>query len=598
MEFRSQPLRQSPRFAFRKRASAVVLIAIAVVFVGRVAWLTTVQGDRYAEAAEDNLQSLRRLEAPRGNILDRNGEPLALNRKAYSITFSRYRLSRAEVAQSLRDLGELLDEDLSGRVDEIMETRPSWTRHRLARHLTQSQVVPILERPEDFLGMRVAADFQREYPHGSAMAPVLGFLGKIQPAEVEIYTRPLYLPDAYVGRMGLEAQYEDRLVGKPGRERLRRDARGRLLADPNVEQPARPGDDLVLTIDQQLQEFAFEKLGPDKGSVVVMDVGSGEVLALVSSPSFDPERPWLSEIADQPVSYLNRSVQGGYPPASTFKLVSASAALKANLSPTETRVCRGHYELPGWGRPYWCDARSGHGPTNLHHAIQWSCNAYFYEVAHEIGGDRILAAARDFGFGDVTGIDLPGERAGALMKDGKHPNDGETLNIAIGQGALIATPLQVAVAYAALANGGELVRPRVVREIHPGDGRAAEMLPTRTNGRISLSTLERQRLIAAFYDVVNAPGGTAYRVGFEPHWEVCGKTGTAENGRGGLDAWFAAFYPRSAPRYVVITHLEEADAHGGEVAAPLARDIIAFQHGEYVEPTESDEMMLSDMLDE
>ena len=442
MEFRSQPLRQSPRFVFRKRISALLLIAVGMVFLGRVAWLTTVQGPRFAEAAEDNLQSIRRLEAPRGNLLDRNGEPLALNRKAYSITFSRYRLSRAQVEQALRDLGDLLGEDMSGRVDEIMETRPSWTRHRLARHLAQGQVVPILERPEDFPGTRVAADYRREYPCGPALAPVVGIIGKIQPDEVDEYRRPLYLPDASIGRAGLEAQYEGRLVGKPGRERLRRDARGRLLADPNVEQSAQPGDDLVLTIDLGLQRFAYDRIRPNKGSVVLMDIRNGDVLVLASAPSFDPEQPWLTELDGEPVSYLNRAIQGAYPPASTFKLVSASAALRAGFSPTETRVCRGSYQLPGWDRPYWCDARSGHGPTNLHHAIQWSCNAYFYEMAHELGSERILASARDFGFGRETGIDMPGERAGALTKEGAAPNDGETLNIAIGQGALIATPLQ------------------------------------------------------------------------------------------------------------------------------------------------------------
>ncbi len=574
MEFRSQPLRQSSQFQSRARISAVIVGILLVTILGRVGFLTIVRGEKYREVAESNLQAIQRIEAPRGNIYDRWGTPLASNRKAYALSYSRRHRTREEIHETLRLLSELLNEDFLAREQEIVDTTPSWTRFTLARRLTQEQVIPILERPDDFQGVRLDEDYRREYPMGPALALVTGYVGKIPEGQSEKYPMPIYLPDAYVGIAGIEAKYEEHLVGKRGLRRLVRDARGNLLADPTIEEPAHAGDDLVLSIDAELQATAMDLLGEQQGSVVMMDVRTGEVLVLASTPTFDPTAPWRQELDGRPVSYLNRAYRGTYPPGSTFKLVSATAALHDGWHTNNSVFCAGSYQWPGWSQRFYCDARSGHGALDMPTAIKVSCNVYFYQVGHDIGADRLIATARKFGFGTPTGIDLPNEKGGAFMRDGKPPEGGEILNLAIGQGALLATPLQVAVAYAALANGGTVIQPHLVREIRSADDSQVTKIQPSSTGNISWQPTDRQRLIEGFSDAVSEPGGTAYKTMFPDSWEVCGKTGTAENGKGGVDAWFACFFPRSTPQYVVIAHVEEAKGHGGDIAAPIARDLI------------------------
>ncbi|MDK2972096.1 MAG: penicillin-binding protein 2 [Candidatus Sumerlaeota bacterium] len=578
MEYRSQPLSHSRHFRRRALLSALFLACAFSVILGRVGYLTLVRGTEYADAANANLQSLRRIDAPRGNIYDRNGRPVALNRLAYSLTYSRYRRSDAEVHATLARLSGLLEEDLLAREDEILETRPTWTRHSLARRLTQSQIVPVLERPDDFEGVRLKDDYRREYPYGPAMALVAGSVGKITAEDVDDYQRPLYLPDDYVGRSGLEKQYEAHLVGKPGRERHKRDARGGLLEAPVIEQAAHPGDDLVLAIDAELQVRALELLGGNSGAAVIMDVRTGDVVVLAAAPTFDPNAPWLAEINGRPVSYLNRAYRGAYPPGSTFKLMTAAGALRHGWDAEHRVVCTGRTYWEDWPRPFYCDVRTGHGPLDLVHAIQVSCNATFYEMGKELGAENLLAEARRFGFGQPTGIDLPGERSGVVAANGVP--GGELLNLSIGQGAFTATPLQVAVAYAALANGGRLLQPRVVTEIRGPDGVSSTVVPVREKGNVALSQSARETLTAGLFDAVNTPGGTAVRAKFPIEWQVCGKTGTAENAQGTNDAWFACFLPRHAPEIAVVVLVENTDAHGGDAAAPIARDLIAAWWGD------------------
>ncbi|MBX3729750.1 MAG: hypothetical protein KF858_11245 [Candidatus Sumerlaeia bacterium] len=554
---------------------ALVLAAL----LARTGWLTVVRGQEYARAAEANLQSLRRLEASRGSIYDRAGRPVALDRAAYSVTYSRHRRSAAEVRETLGRLSALLDADLLAREGEILETRPSWTRHSLARRLTQSQVVAILERPEDFRGVRVHEDARREYPFGPPLAPVVGYMSRIVAEDGDRFPRPTYLPDDMVGRAGIERQYEAELVGKPGRERHKRDARGGLLEEPIIEQPARPGDDLVLALDAALQMRAAELLAGHHGAAVLMDANTGDVLVLATAPSFDPDAPWRAELAGEPVSFLNRAYRGGYPPGSTFKLMTAAAAVRQGWQADHEVVCTGRSTWPGWQQPFWCDARSGHGRVDLVRAIQVSCNATFYAMGQEIGAEALVAEARRYGFARTTGLDLPGE-IGGTIREPAAVRGGEIMNLAIGQGAFVATPLQVAVAYAALANGGRVLEPRLLVETRAGDGSATRRAPVRERESIHLPAGARETLIEGLWRAVNEPGGTALRARFPRHWQVCGKTGTAENSKGTNDAWFACFYPREAPEFVVVVVIEDTGAHGGDAAAPLARELIAAQRGE------------------
>ncbi len=574
MEFRSQPLSKSSAFPRRLAISLILCALVAATVLGRVFWLSVIRGEEFASRASANLQSLQRIEAPRGNIRDRKGRPVASNRRAYALSYTRRSRSEAEVHETLRVVGELMELDLLEKKEVIMSTRPSWTQHSLARRLTQKQIIPILERLHEFPGLGVSEDFRREYQGGPALANVVGFMGKITPEETEKFSRPLYLPDAWVGRSGLERRYEDELVGKRGLRRLVRDARGAAIEDPSIVEQAHPGDDLILTVDAELQQTAHELLGETKGSVVLMNALTGDVLVLASTPSFDPMAPWKQELDGKPVSFINRASQGAYPPGSTFKLVTASAAMRGRWTPETPVFCSGAFRWPGWNRPFHCDHRSGHGTLQMEEAIQRSCNVYFYKAGHDLGGSALVAEAKSFGFGTKTGIDLPGERSGSLSSDGTPPAGGEILNFSIGQGALLATPLQVARSYATLANGGRLIRPRLVSAIDRGDGSGRRTLPVLEEPGVQLSSASRTALIHGFEAAVNEYGGTAWKAEFPKHWRMCGKTGTAENGRNGVDAWFAGFFPADAPTHVVVAHIEDADGHGGDVAAPIVREVL------------------------
>lgn len=569
--YRSRPLREAPSYAVGLRATVVLLALMGVAFTLRAAQLTLLQHDQSVAQARDNVESVRRLEAPRGNIHDRRGEPVAYSRKAYSLSYSRWGQSPAQTKDLLARLGALVGEDFSGRVDEILDATPTWTRHTLARRLDEAAVVAILERPMDFPGVRVAQDFRRQYPAGPALAPVVGFVGRIPPEQADRFTRPRYLPDAFIGRAGLEARYEDLLAGVPGRERRTLDARGRLLDEPFVELAARPGHDLRLAIDAQLQAFAYGLLEGRRGSIVLMDAYTGDLLVSAGRPSFDPDAPWRQEIDGGPASFLHRPSQGLGPPGSTFKPFSALGFLAAGVSPTDTVHSRGYYMLPGWNFR-WRDISGLTGDIALAESLKFSSNVYFYTLAHDLGGANIVSSAQRFGYGRPTGIDLPGERAGSIAQTDAPP-PGETLNLSIGQGRFLATPLQTARAFAALANGGDLVRPRLVASITaPGGIRRTPGLEAPE--RIALSPAHRAAVLDGLWRVVNEPGGTAHRARFPREWDAFGKTGTAQNGRGGVDAWMAGGFPASNPRFVFVVQIEDAEAGGGEVAAPIARMLL------------------------
>lgn len=567
-------LRWRPSLGGRALVAMVVVGGVLAVMAGKLAWLTIAEGEDMRAAARDNIETERRIEAPRGNILDRAGRPLATNRKTYSLQYSRYRRAAADVTTTLARVDDLVDGPLGVTADVVIETRPSWTWHSLAKRLDEATVTPILERPADFPGVRVSEDYRREYlddpiPTGA----VVGYVGRIPAERAGEYDRARYLADAYVGRAGLERQYEALLAGHPGRQRLKRDARGRQLDDPEFEAPARPGDDLILALDAQWQAAAYAALGEHKGSVVIMEVTTGDVAVLATAPTFDPTAPGAKTLAGRPAEWIHRAVQGGYPPGSTFKLVTGSAAMRAGHSPATRITCDGSYNWPGWMRPFHCDLRSGHGALTLPEALKVSCNVSFFELGHDVGAEGLMGEARRWGFGTPTGIDLGGERAGrlAVVADAQ---PGELINASIGQGSLVATPLQVAVAYAALANGGTLIVPRLAVATRTPGQNTLNPLPIQTHGRVEITAVARRALDEGFYRAANETGGTASRIGFERAWQVCAKTGTAENSRGGVDAWLAAYWPRANPRWVAVAHVEDAPGHGGEVAGPIVRDLI------------------------
>lgn len=576
MTYRSQPLRQLSAYPTNR-----ALLRIAVLFFfGLVSLqlvnLTVVQHQRHLDQAQRNLYTYRRLPAPRGNIFDQNGIALATNHRVWTLSYTPWGQSTDRARDTLERLEAILGVPGDLERERILTTRPRWTRHNLVSYASREDILPVLERLRDFPGLRIAEDFRREYHTPTALAHITGYMSKIQPEEVELYTRPRYRPDDEVGRTGIERAFQDILAPHPGRERQERNARITYLNDPDVLERAEPGNNLYLTIHTHLQQRAMELLHGHEGSIILMDPHTGALLALASAPTFDPTQLARTDIDGQEVSFLNRAIRGQYPPGSPFKIIAAAAALKAGISPSHTHHCSGAFYIPGWDRPFHCGHRGGHGHVDLTRSIRGSCNIYYYETAARLGGNALREMAQAFGFGEQTGCDLPGEAQGSIPTL-TELRPGELTNMSIGQGRMLATPLQVTRAFAALANGGNLPTPHIVRAIGL-DPHTAEPIshPSRSVG---LRPDQIAHINEGLFQVPNHPGGTAYRAGFPSHWQVAGKTGSVERGAGRTDAWFACFFPYNAPRYVLIVHLDGAGA-GGDAAAPVARDFIRTILGE------------------
>lgn len=566
MSFRSLPITRHSRYRINRTILLSGLALAGLALVAQLIWLTTVRSSSLSDQAEANLHSDFRLSPPRGNIVDRHGVVLATNRRTYAVTYSPYGQRDAAARSVLQAIAAHAGVPTPDEIDRILATRPRWTRHTLLRRAGHDEVLPLLERPADFPGVRVQADYVREYTYPITMSHLIGYLSRIMAEDGDRFARPRYQPDDEVGRSGLERALEDRLAGHPGRERQRRDARRRLLGDPVEIEPARAGQDVTLTIDVRLQQRAMDLLHGQQGSIIVLDAQTGEVIVMASWPAFDPRRPGLATVEGAPASFFNRALRGQFPPGSTFKIVGATAAQRHGIAPTETLLCEGSFRPPGWDRAFWCNVRTGHGPVNLAQSLKYSCNVYYYRLAERLTPTEWLEAARGFGYGTPTGIDLPGEVAGRLP-DLQTVNAGERTNFSIGQGSMLATPLQVVVSFAALINGGRLPVPRVLADT-PSD-------PARWR-RIPASPDQIAAINAGLWRVVNERGGTAFKAGIPSQWGVSGKTGTAENAAGGTDAWFAGFYPAPEPRFAFVIHLEEINQHGGDAAAPVARDLIGY----------------------
>ncbi len=581
--FRSRPLRAFPFFVPRRRGALLGVLALGSILATRVAFLSTVRHDAYESEVERNPISTRRLPAPRGTIFDAEGVLLTANERCYALVYtSRQKLAEPtdlDVDQillpvaSLPHFEGLLTADFRARMRRNLDGK---LQLRLLSGLPQSAVIPILERPESFPNLSVTPDFRRTYPAGAPCGLLTGFIGPIPTEAAFQYPAERYRPDDEVGRAGLEAQFESELAGTPGTEERRQDARGRPLAPPTILRPTVPGADIYTTVRVGWQDKAYRLLQNRKGSVVVAELPSGAVRVLASYPSFDPNRPGDELGPDGlPTSHFNRTVRGLYPPGSTFKPFVILGAVRGGWDLSRTMTCTGSVTVPGWSRPFHCNVRTGHGPMNTTRALAESCNAFFYQIAADRGVADFMELAGEYGFGATTGLELRGEAAGQTSRQGRL-DAGEELNLSIGQGSMLATVAQVARAYAGIALGEEAPPLHLVERLVDADGTERPIERAVDALHPSVSPEARRVVIEGMARAVSDPKGTAYKAGFDPAWQVCGKTGTAENATGGQDAWFAGFYPRSAPRYVIVVHIEESVGHGGDEAAPVAADLIRF----------------------
>lgn len=567
-----------------------VLVAIATGF-----WFVQlVQGDYYRELAENNRLRKLPIKAPRGLIYDRKGRLLVENVPSYNLMIDRSRSARLEESLGFASgvLGRPI-EDLRGILEGYREI-PAFKPVLLAENLTLSEVARIGVEGLKYPEFEVEVQHLRLYRHREQTAHLLGYLGEASQEEIE-GANGAYQPGDLVGKKGIEQTYDTHLRGADGERVVVVDSRGKLLKEYGRE-AAVPGKNLTLAVDLDLQQEAARWFdGPEKvGAVVAMDPRNGEILALVSSPSYNPnlfarrllKGEWKALIEDPNHPLQNRAIQNTYSPGSTFKIIMETAGLTEGIFDEHTAVgCAGAKSF--YGRPFRCWRAGGHGSVNAHLALKLSCDVYFYTLGQKMGIEKIARYSRLFGLGSPTGIDIAGEKRG-LVPDAewsktarKQPwYPGETISVSIGQGPVLMTPLQMAEMTALVANGGYKVLPHLVKNAK---------LPPPEHVAIDEDALRAVR--GGMWAVVNAPGGTAYGSARLPGVEIAGKTGTVQviayaqrTDARNLPfkyrdhAWFTSFAPAGEPRIVVAVFAEHGGG-GSRVAAPIAQAIYAKYFG-------------------
>ncbi|NLB59514.1 MAG: penicillin-binding protein 2 [Lentisphaerae bacterium] len=555
------------------------------------------RGERYEISLEQ--QSIRRVQipGPRGLIFDRQGRCLADNRPDYCI---------ALYLEELRQPGQLRITtaeawQLVERVAAVIELAPSVTYAQVEHHLYNRKALPLIawrhvpaaacaRLAEASLWLPLAeilVEAERFYPQAASASHLLGYVGAAA-KDTEADGLHSYWPEM-VGRSGLEKRYDDLLRGEPGGRLVRVDVSGFKHDQIAFREPV-AGGDLVLAIDQDVQRQAEAILVDKPGAVVVLDPRNGDVLALASSPAFDPNEfspaiqsaTWARTLADPHKPLLNRALSGLYAPGSVFKPLVALAALESGqVTPEIAYTCQGYHALGA--QRFACFGGEAHGRLNLRQALQISCNTFFYKLGLQCGIDPIYHLALAVGLGQKTGIDLDYEAAGVVpgkgwkrIRRGEAWRDGDTCNIAIGQGDLLVTPLQMAVATAAIANGGRLYQPRLILRQRPVHASAYQDIAPVLVRELPWKPAHLALVKAGMRDVIQSPSGTGH-LARVPETEMAGKTGTAEYGRKGSGrsrGWMVLFAPYQEPRYAVAMVLDEA-LSGGATVGPLMRQLMS-----------------------
>ena len=567
------------------------LVTVAfLVLIGQLWYLQVLEGGRFLDASDKNRIRVRPIAAPRGILFDRHGTPLVDNRPAFTLSLIPRELPRDVETRDavLGRVASLLHIPYQELIDAVTRVPPdSLLPVRVRRGLTLADVAKVEEWKLELPGVITEVEPQRVYPTSRFAAHLLGY---VREANDEQLKQGRYRRGDMVGQSGLERLLDEHLRGQDGGERIEVDAMGRPVRRVQQTEP-HAGAQVTTTVDRGIQEAAERAMEGHAGAVVVMDPRSGDVLAMVSTPAFEIDRftgtierdAWLRVVQDPNFPLLNRTIQSQYAPGSVFKILVAAAGLQeGTLTPLDRTHCTGEFHLGASTFKDWKEG--GHGTVNLHEAIVQSCNVFFYEAGLRIGGAAIVRYASAFGFGQPTAIDLPGEKNGLLPRpqlgrgrQGRTYPAGETVNMSIGQGTVLVTPMQVARFMAAIANGGVLWRPRLVQRVERPDHGVVWSDEGQVSGHVELSPVVWAFLRQSLWSVVNDGGtGAAARI---PGLDIAGKTGTAQmiaksKAEKGQDhAWFAAFAPAKAPEVVVVV-IAERGGKGGQVAAPIVRKIL------------------------
>jgi len=581
---------------------SLILCALCLsVLIGRLWYLQIVRGSFFRDRSENNRLRTIFIPSPRGVISDRNGEPLVRNRPSFNIELVVE--DAPNVNQVVADLATLVGED-----PQLLKERLSGQNKRrrfepkiLMRDVSGDLVAVVSSQRHRLPGVIVSVAPVRDYPFGGLAAHTLGYLREVSSEQLKVPAYQGYRAGDLVGQSGIEAALENYLRGERGAQAVIVNARGTKIGEAYF-QPEIPGSDVRLTLDRNLQMVAEDALQGRRGSVVALDAQSGDVLAMASSPAFNPsvfagEIPkdvWADLIDQKQAKLSNRALQGAFPPGSVFKMFVAAAALSEGVTdPSEKTFCPGFLKFGK--RSFRCHKHSGHGRTALYDALVQSCDVYFYTVGQRLGVDRIYSYAHDlFGFGEPLQLEGFDESKGLVPSTQwkanyfRNPEDkkwypGETLPVSIGQGAVLATPMQVARAMAALVNGGRLIKPRIVSKVVANDGRVLEDRQTAPEIMrvLDIDPAILGEIKRGMIGVVEDKRGTGKRAALPETSgiRVGGKTGTAQvaSRESGLDhedhAWFAGFAPADNPRIVVVSLIENG-GHGGEVAAPVTRKVL------------------------
>jgi len=601
-------LDENETYQARLQVAAVFIIAAFGVLLARLLVLQTVQYDYYHTLAESNRISLVPSPPNRGLITDRNGVVLAENRAVYTLEL--YPKDIVDLPSTLRELGSVIqlgEADLQ-RFDKRLREARKFDRVALKSFLSDAEVARFAAAKYRFAGVELSTRLFRSYPMGATAAHVLGHVGRISPRDKALLEArgetAAYLGIESIGKDGVEKTYEAELRGAAGYAEIETDAGGRGIRTLS-QTASTPGNRLRLSLDIRLQKVGEEAFAGRRGAAVAIEPATGDILALVSQPSFDPNafvdgidpNTWraLNESRDRPLT--NRPLRGAYPPGSTIKPFMALAALETGTRPAERSIFDpGFYTLPGQSHQYRCWKTEGHGAVDLHRSVVVSCDTYFYGLAVEMGIERMHDFLARFNFGKVSGIDIEGERSGlnpepawkrARFKDKWYA--GDTVSAGIGQGYVLATPMQLAYATAVMANRGTAFRPHLAKDIvDVQTGRLRQVQP-KPEYVTHFSDSNLDRVLAAMV-AVTQPGGTAAQAAAGAPYRIAGKTGTAQvigikqgqkyresevDERLRDHAWFIAFAPAEAPR-IALAVLVENGGHGGSAAAPVARQMMDY----------------------
>ena len=586
-----------PQYKNKLFICSLIIGSLFLVLFLRLFYLQILKGDEFELFSIENRIRLINSPAPRGKILDRNKKKIVVNRPSFDLKVFPNELKDIDKVSGL--LAGIIEMDKIEIEQSISKAKKKskYLPFILIKDIDRDTLAAIESNKPDLGGITIEVNYLRDYPEGKLGSLLVGYLGK--PNKEDLKKFPLTNLDINVGKTGIEETYENQLRGSNGTnykviDALGRQVKSKLFQKDIKDKETLPGSDIQLTIDVDLQKKAEELLKKKAGSISVVNVNSGEVLTMASSPSFDPvlfvngieQTDWNELTGNVLHPMLNRSVRGTYAPGSTFKIVTALGALKENVIDEETTVfCPGHYKVGK--KKFKCWKHAGHGWMDLRSAMAQSCDVYFYNTAEKLGIDRISKYAKIFGFGSGTGIELS-------EKDGLVPNrswkykqfkepwyKGETVVTSIGQGYLNVTPLQITMMTAAVANGGSVLKPILIKKITDREGKITMVSSSEVLSTLPFDDSQISMIQDSLISAVNEKSGTGKKAKVK-HGIVAGKTGTAQvissktkskKKKYQDHAWFTAYYPAENPE-IAITVLIENGGSGGGVAAPVAKEII------------------------